>query len=798
MSTLKKLSINAKINISFGVLLLIFLILITASIWKTQENKHITDKIVDLRIPTSQASLGMINGMNHSLAALRGWMLLGKDQFKTERGSAWSDEIEPSLEKMTEMSANWTNQENVAALGLIKNKLNEFKRYQQEIETMANTPSNTPATEILLNKAAPLAAGIVGNITTVIDLEKKLPATPERKQLLGMMADFRGSFGMGLASIRAFLLSGDPSFKSDFEKLWETNLARFKSLINASHLFTAEQKKAFATLSQERDLFSSLPPEMFKIRGSEEWNRANHWLGTRAAPTAKAIVGILQKMVADQKQLLGQDMVRGKKISDGLINFLWILGLAGLLANLGIAAWVNRAVGKPIREAARVKSMMDNSPSNSMFADRDCTIRYLNPIAEKNLRKLEKLMPVKASEVIGQSVDIFHKNPAHQRKILSDPKNLPYQTEFQLGDEIINLLASPIYDENQKFLGSMASWEIITERRDMEKREKENQERERSQSQALQHAADELSVVINAVASGDLTQRAQSNGNSVINQISDGLNRLVEQLTSNFQKISQNALDLSAQSNQLAAISTQLSGNAEQTSGQANVVQTVSGQVRENMNTVAAATEEMNASIIEIAKNSSEAAKVASSASELAENTNAKVVKLGESSAEIGQIIKVISSIAEQTNLLALNATIEAARAGEAGKGFAVVANEVKELANATAKATEEISTSIQAIQGDTKAAVDAIQEITEVIRRVNDISNSIAASVEEQTATTNEIGRSVSTAANNSSEIATNIESVASAASDTSKGAEDTKSSASAISGMASELEKMINQYRF
>ena len=118
--------------------------------------------------------------------------------------------------------------------------------------------------------------------------------------------------------------------------------------------------------------------------------------------------------------------------------------------------------------------------------------------------------------------------------------------------------------------------------------------------------------------------------------------------------------------------------------------------------------------------------------------------KLGESSQEIGNVIKVITSIAQQTNLLALNATIEAARAGEAGKGFAVVANEVKELAKQTAKATEDIGRKIEAIQVDTKGAVAAIEEIGTIINQINDISNSIATAVEEQTVTTNEIGRSV------------------------------------------------------
>ena len=259
--------------------------------------------------------------------------------------------------------------------------------------------------------------------------------------------------------------------------------------------------------------------------------------------------------------------------------------------------------------------------------------------------------------------------------------------------------------------------------------------------------------------------------------------------------VTQNAQSLGSASEELAANSQQMVSTAEETATQAGVVSAAAEQVSKNVQTVATGTEEMSASIKEIAKNANDAAKVAATAVKAAETTNTTISKLGESSAEIGKVIKVITSIAQQTNLLALNATIEAARAGEAGKGFAVVANEVKELAKETAKATEDISQKIEAIQADTKSAVTAITEISAVINKINDYQNTIASAVEEQTATTNEITRNVAEAAKGSKEIAQNITGVATAAKSTTAGANDTQKASAELSKMAAALQELANQ---
>src|SRR5271166_1458891 len=300
-----------------------------------------------------------------------------------------------------------------------------------------------------------------------------------------------------------------------------------------------------------------------------------------------------------------------------------------------------------------------------------------------------------------------------------------------------------------------------------------------------------------AEGDGDLTKRIPITTHDEIGELAKWFNVFLDKLQDMIKSVANAANQVGGASEAVSNTSQQITANSQETSAQANVVSSTAEQVSHNLQTVATGAEEMGVSIREIAKNATEAAKVATSAVKVAEDTTATVAKLGESSAEIGQVIKVITAIAQQTNLLALNATIEAARAGEAGKGFAVVANEVKELAKATAKATEDISRKIEAIQTDTKAAVEAIASISGVINQVNDISNTIATAVEEQNATTNEMVRNVGEAARGSGEITRNIAGVAEAAESTSRGATDTQEATQQLVEMAKQMRRLVEQFK-
>lgn len=449
-------------------------------------------------------------------------------------------------------------------------------------------------------------------------------------------------------------------------------------------------------------------------------------------------------------------------------------------------------------EVARITSMMESVPVNIMCADKEGVIQYLNPKSLQTLKQIESELPVRVEEILGSSFDMFHKNPAHQRNIVIDDSKLPIESLIQLGAETLELLVSPMYGADRSYLGPMLTWNVITEKVAQENAIEEIQMREREAAEALRIKVDEMLSVVTAAAQGDLTQKVSVQGDDAIGQMGEGLGRLLESLRESIESISGSATTLASSSEELTATSQQMSRNSDQTDSQASVVAEASKSVAENVQTVASGTEELSASIKEIAISATRAAEIANEAVQVADDTNQTVSKLGESSQEIGQVIKVITSIAQQTNLLALNATIEAARAGDAGKGFAVVANEVKELAKETAKATEDISLRIEAIQSDTTESVTAIEKIGTIIAQINDIQGTIASAVEEQTATTNEMARNVSDANSGTQEIVQTITGVANAAQETSRGATGVEGAASDLSKMANSLQVMVSKFQF
>ncbi|WP_337059807.1 methyl-accepting chemotaxis protein [Kineococcus sp. G2] len=304
--------------------------------------------------------------------------------------------------------------------------------------------------------------------------------------------------------------------------------------------------------------------------------------------------------------------------------------------------------------------------------------------------------------------------------------------------------------------------------------------------------------VLGRVAEGDLTATADVDRRDEVGRMAQALRTATESMRRTVAGLDADAGTLARAAGDLQATTSAISGSVVDVSDRAGTVARSAHDVSGHIAGAAAGAEEMGVSITEISSNASRAADVAGRAVGIATETGETMAALGRSSAEIGDVVKTITSIAEQTNLLALNATIEAARAGDAGKGFAVVAGEVKELSGQTARATEDIATRVQAIQGDVERAVTAISSISSVIAEISDYQGTIAAAVEEQAATTQEMSRLVGDAANGANEIAGTIGTVATAAQASGAGAAESDRAVRELAGMADRMRATVATFRY
>lgn len=403
---------------------------------------------------------------------------------------------------------------------------------------------------------------------------------------------------------------------------------------------------------------------------------------------------------------------------------------------IGALARATETVRIAAQDAFMVNEMVRSMPTPVMAVDirNDFKISYLNEATSKLLQKLTKYLPGIEGDLLGRSVDIFHKHPEHQRRILSDPRNLPHRARIRVGPEYVDLQISAVHNHKNDYVGAMLVWSIITD-------------------------------------------KAQLSA-----QFEESIGDVVAALASSASQLSEVAETMNGELRQNAELAVSASSAATQTSS--------------SVQTVASAAEELAASVHEITQQIQTTSRLVGESFEKVVNADLAAQKLAGASERVNEVTTVIANISSQINLLALNATIESARAGEAGKGFAVVAGEVKNLANQTNRSIGEINAVIDDMRAASQEIIGVLSDIRQSVDAITQATSSVAAAVEQQSATTQDIARNMAFAADGTRLISDNLSDVSQITARSEDASSRLHGSSQVLSGQADDLRSRVGNF--
>lgn len=619
-----KLTLTTKLALGFGTIITLIAITAFLTLQRTEQINQAKNRLIEHRFVIVNTSKELLNGLNTSIAALRGYLILGSqpeqaERFKGLRSSAW-EAIQQSLQQL-KLSANQRSQQDLQLSDSLKQLIpvmEELHQWQDKVEAISNTEENIPAIALLLNDAGPFAETALDQLNVLLDEEDQQIATPKRKHLLKLFADSHGSLSDSVSSLRNFLITGDKNHVKKYQDNWKKNQTRLEQLKPMKYLFTETELRVWTHYLEMRQLFAPLPDKMIKLRQAKDWNKANYLMATEAVPRVEQITEAVNSIIQQQNLLTKQN---ASVLSDAIEEIsltIIITGITTLLISIMIAVILNRQI---------VSALAPLNNKAMKIANGDLSGTTLT---------------VKVNDEVGSLTKSINRMADQLRQLVEQMNNATQDVNHgtaQLTD-VNQQIADSMLHQNEKITTMASSVEELSATANQVAQNTANAS---SHAQDSAHIATEGGQKLNdtIVTINDIQQSVQSSNQAVqnLNAKSEEIGRITEVISSIAEQTNLLALN--------AAIEAARAG--EQGRGFA----VVADEVRQLAQRTSESTEEITQSIQDIQQETSQAVKIMANGIKLVKHGTETAQAAGQSIEavvdHVNDVASMIASIATST-----------------------------------------------------------------------------------------------------------------------------------------------------